>query len=211
MGQVSLHEVGEGLARTRVSAETSAATDPDRHAIDLGTAEHERVGAPLISKLSVLHGHRTTAHTKLLECQARVAAIEAQGRSPAAALAAEKHRHASFLSGLSDQPPASANTATLVAHPAPQPTTLGTPTVPTVAAVTRSSGSTAPPQPGFWHPLSAHFRHDTLATVSPPRVPRHFNPHTLVGRGTPPTPTTPTTHNTDCSLPRATGLQIHVP
>ena len=51
----SLHEVEEGLARTQVS-ETSAATDPDRHAIDLGTAEHERVTAPLISKLSVLRG-----------------------------------------------------------------------------------------------------------------------------------------------------------
>ena len=119
MGRISLHEVEEGLARTRVSAETAAATDPDRHAIDLGTAEHERGAAPLLFKLSVLHGHRTTAHTELQECQARVTAIKAQDRSTAAALAAEKRRHASFLFGLSAQPPASANLATLVAPPAP--------------------------------------------------------------------------------------------
>ena len=106
VGQASLHEVKEGLSHTRVSAETSAATDPDRHEIDLGTAEHERVPAPLISKLSVLHGHRATAHTELLECQVRVTAIEAQERSTAAALTAEKRRHASFLSGLSGHPPA---------------------------------------------------------------------------------------------------------
>ncbi|CAM9895934.1 unnamed protein product, partial [Ascophyllum nodosum] len=46
VGRISLDEVEEGLARTRVAAETAAATDPDRHAIDLGTAEHERVAAP---------------------------------------------------------------------------------------------------------------------------------------------------------------------
>ena len=151
----------EGLARTRVSAEAAAATDSDRHAIDLGAAEHERVAAPLRSQLSVLHRHRTTAHIELQECEARVATIEAQERSTAAALAAEKRRHASFLSGLfaqpptpphlatsvapaARQPPASANPAALAAPPVPQPTAMGASTVPTVAAVTRSLGSTAP-------------------------------------------------------------------
>ena len=103
LARPSLHEVEEGLARTHVAA--SAATDPNRHAIDLGTAEHDRVASPLISRLSVLRGHRATAHTALLECQARVAAIDTQERSTAAALSAEKRRHASFLSGFSDPPP----------------------------------------------------------------------------------------------------------
>ena len=97
VGKISLHEVEEGLARARVSAEVVAITDPDRHAIDLGTAEHERVTAPLISKLSVLRGHRATAHTELLECQARVTTIVTQERSTAAALTAEKRRHASSM------------------------------------------------------------------------------------------------------------------
>ena len=88
LARPSLHEVEEGLARTHVAA--SAATDPDRHAIDLGTAEHDRVAAPLLSRLSVLRGHRATAHTALLECQARVAAIDTQQRSTAAALSAEE-------------------------------------------------------------------------------------------------------------------------
>ena len=42
--------------------------------------------------------------------------------------------------------------ATLVAPPAPQPTARGTPTVPTVAAVTRSLGSTAPAPTGLLAP-----------------------------------------------------------
>ena len=111
----SLHEVEKGLARTHVA--DSVATDPDRHAIDLGTAEHDRVADPLLSRLSVLRGHRATTHTALLECQARVTAIDTQERSTAATLSAEKRRHASFLSGFSDPPPASANTVTLVAPP----------------------------------------------------------------------------------------------
>ena len=138
----SLHEVEEGLARTHVAP--SAATDPDRHAIDLGTAEHDRVAAPLLSRLSVLRGHRATAHTALLECQARVTAIDTQERSTAAALSAEKRRHASFLSGFSDPTPASATTVTFVAPPVPQPAAVGASTAPTAAAATRSSASTAP-------------------------------------------------------------------
>ena len=140
VGKVSLHEVEEGLARARVSAEVVAITDPDRHAIDLGTAEHERVTAPLISKLPVLRGHRATAHTELLECQARVTTIVTQERST------------SFLSGFSDPPPASANTVTLVAPPVPQPTAVSASTVPTAAAVTRSSDSTAPAPTGLLAP-----------------------------------------------------------
>ena len=147
----SLHEVKEGLARTQVS-ENSTATDPDRHAIDFGTAERERVAGPLISKLTVLRGHRATAHTELLECQERVTAIQTQERSTAAALTAEKRRHAFFLSGFSDPPPASANTVTLVAPPVPQPTAVGVSTVPTAAAVTRSSDSTAPALTGLLAP-----------------------------------------------------------
>ena len=138
----SLHEVEEGLARTHVAA--SAASDPDRHAIDLGTAEHDRVTAPLLSRLSALRGHRATAHTALLECQARVSAIDTQERSTAAALSAEKRRHASFLSGFSDPTPASATTVTFVAPPVPQPAAVGASTAPTAAAATRSPASTAP-------------------------------------------------------------------
>ena len=142
LARPSIHEVEEGLARTHVAA--SAASDPDRHAIDLGTAEHDRVTAPLISKLSVLRGHGATAHTKLRECQARVAAIQTQERATAAALIAEKRRHASFLSGFSDPTPASATTVTFVAPPVPQPAAVGASTAPTAAAATRSSASTAP-------------------------------------------------------------------
>ena len=136
----SLHEVEEGLARTHVAA--SAASDPDRHAIDLGTAEHDRVTAPLLSRLSALRGHRATAHTVLLECQARVTAIDTQERSTAAALSAEKRRHASFLSGFSDPTPASATTVTFAPPPVPQPTAVGASTAPTAAAAARSSAST---------------------------------------------------------------------
>ena len=146
----SLHEVEEGLARTHVAA--SAASDPDRHAIDLGTAEHDRVTAPLLSRLSALRGHRATAHTALLECQARVTAIDTQERSTAAALSAEKRRHASFLSGFSDPTPASATTVTFVPPPVPQPTAVGASTAPTAAAAARSSASTAPVHNGLLAP-----------------------------------------------------------
>ena len=142
LARASIHELEEGLARTHVAA--CAASDPDRHAIDLGTAEHARVAAPLISKLSVLRGHGATAHTELRECQARVAAIQTQERATAAALMAEKRRHASFLSGFSDPTPASATTVTFVAPPVPQPAAVGASTAPTAAAATRSSASTAP-------------------------------------------------------------------
>ena len=146
----SLHEVEEGLARTHVAA--SAASDPDRHAIDLGTAEHDRVTAPLLSRLSALRGHRATAHTALLECQARVTAIDTQERSTAAALSTEKRRHASFLSGFSDPTPASATTVTFVPPPVPQPTAVGAFTAPTAAAAARSSASTAPVHNGLLAP-----------------------------------------------------------
>ena len=147
LSRPSLHEVEEGLARIHVAAST--ATYPDRHAIDLGTAEHDRVAAPLLSRLSVLRGHRATAHTALLECQARVPAIDTQERSTAAPLSAEKRRHASFLSGFSDPPPASANIVTLVAPLVPQPTAVG---ASTAAAATRSSPPTAPVRTGFQVP-----------------------------------------------------------
>ena len=150
LARASIHEVEEGLARTHVAA--SAASDPDRHAIDLGTAEHARVAAPLISKLSVLRGHGATAHTELRECQARVAAIQTQERATAAALMAEKRRHASFLSGFSDPTPASATTVTFVAPPVPQPAAVGASTAPTAAAATRSSASNAPVPTGFQAP-----------------------------------------------------------
>ena len=152
VAKVSPHDVEVGLARARVSAEASAIADPDRHAIVLGTAEHDRVAAPLISKLSVLRGHGTTAHTELRECQARVAAIQTQERATAASLMAEKRRHASFLSGFSDPTPASATTVTFVAPPVPQPTAVGAPTAPMAAAATRSPASTAPVPTGLLAP-----------------------------------------------------------
>ncbi|CAM9967610.1 unnamed protein product, partial [Ascophyllum nodosum] len=49
------------------------------------------------------------------------------------------------------------------------------------------------------------------ATAGSPRAPRRSELHTLVGRGTSPTPTATTAHNAECSLPRATGLKVHVP
>ncbi|CAM9832613.1 unnamed protein product, partial [Ascophyllum nodosum] len=72
--------------------------------------------------------------------------------STAAALTAEKRRHASFLSGFSDPHPASANPATIVAPPVPQPAAVGASTAPTAAAATRSSASTAPVPTGFLAP-----------------------------------------------------------
>ncbi|CAN0392221.1 unnamed protein product, partial [Ascophyllum nodosum] len=85
------------------------------------------------------------------ECGTRVASIEAQKHSTAAALTKAERIQASFLSGLSTQPPApptqqprtpthlatsvasaarqppaSANLATLVVPPVPQPLVLGT-------------------------------------------------------------------------------------
>ncbi|CAM9988846.1 unnamed protein product, partial [Ascophyllum nodosum] len=159
----SLHEVEEGLARTHVAA--SAASDPDRHAIDLGTAEHDRVTAPLLSRLSALRGHRATAHTALLECQARVTAIDTQERSTAAALSAEKRRHASFLSGFSDPTPASATTVTFVPPPVPQPTAVGASTAPTAAAAARSSASTVDTLPAqlSMQPPAPRRSHDSSA------------------------------------------------
>ncbi|CAN0052995.1 unnamed protein product, partial [Ascophyllum nodosum] len=88
----------------------------------------------------------------LLECQARVTAIDTQERSTAAALSAEKRRHASFLSGFSDPTPASATTVTFVAPPVPQPTAVGASTAPTAAAAARSSASTAPVHNGLLAP-----------------------------------------------------------
>ena len=147
MEQVSLHDVEEGLAHARVSDDPPARTLSDQHAFDLATAEHERMTAPLRAQLTTLHRHSTTARSGLQEPAAsleastrthreretRVASIEAQNSSTAAALAKAERSHASF-SGLSaqqpapphsaahaapaaQQPPASANLATLVAPP----------------------------------------------------------------------------------------------
>ena len=166
LARPSIHEVEEGLARTHVAA--SAATDPDRHAIDLGTAEHDRVAAPLLSRLSVLRGHRATAHTALLECQARVTAIDTQERSTAAALSAEKRRHASFLSWFSDPPPASANMATIVAPPSHSLPLWAPPRLPRPPLrCVRPPLQLLSPQ-GLWHPLSALSRHGTACNHQPP-------------------------------------------
>ena len=128
--RVSLHGVEEGLARARVSAQDIVKTASDRHAIELATAEHERLAAPLRARLITLHRHSATARSELQEsavaldestrshreCQTRVASIDAQTRSTAAALTTAERGHASFLSGLSAQQPAPPHSA---AHAAP--------------------------------------------------------------------------------------------
>ena len=133
--KVSLHEVEKRLARARVSAQDEAITVADRHAIELATAEHDRLASPLRSQLSRLRRHSATARTELQasaaalgesarthrECETRVATIDAQERSTAAALATAERGHASFLSGLSVQQPAPPHSAAYAAPAAQQP------------------------------------------------------------------------------------------
>ena len=143
MKRVSLHDVEEGLADARVSDDPPARTVSDQHAHDLATAEHERVAAPLCAQLTTLNRHSATARSGRQESaraleettrthrehETRLASLQAQTRSTAAALAGAERGHASFLAGLSTQPPAPPNFAALVAPATQQllaPTHLAT-------------------------------------------------------------------------------------
>ena len=60
MERASLNEVETGLAHAQVSDDPPARTASDQTALDLGTAEHERVAAPLRAELATLGHHYTT-------------------------------------------------------------------------------------------------------------------------------------------------------
>ena len=158
---VSLHNVEEGLARARVFTQDDAIIGADRHAIELATAEHKRLVAPLHENLTTLRQHSATARSDIQEQEARVASLTAQVRSTIAAIAAAERGHTSFLSGLSvhqpapphpvahaaptaRQHPAPVNLTTLVAPLVPQPMALGASVVPTAATAARPLGSPAP-------------------------------------------------------------------
>ena len=136
---VSLHDVEEGIANARTSADQLAKNTADQHALNLATAEHERLLLPLQKKLDSLD--RTSATTRagmadttrtLREYEARLASVEAQKCSTVAAFAVAKRNHTSYTSGLcahSRQPPPvpaaqpGATLATFVAPAAQQPPT----------------------------------------------------------------------------------------
>ena len=140
MKRVSLHDVEESLAQARVSDDHPADDHPartvsDQHALNLATAELERVAGPLRAQLTTLSPHSATARSGLQESaraleettwthrehETRLASLAAQTRSTAAALAEAERGHASFLSRLSVQQPAPPNSAALVAPAAQQP------------------------------------------------------------------------------------------
>ena len=157
MKRVSLHDVEEGLAHARVSADHIARTTSDKHALDLATAK--RLLVPQREKLTTLDRHSATARAgledttrTLRERETRLAFLEAQKRSTAAAIAVAERADASFLSGLSAQQPAPTNSATLVAPPARQPPTsakLATSVAPAARQLALASLATlvAPPAP----------------------------------------------------------------
>ena len=126
MRLVSLRYVEEGIGH--------ASSTADQHAVDLAATEHERLLLPLQKKLATLD--RTSATTcagiadttwTLREHEARLASLEAQRRSTAAAITVAKGNHTPYTSGLcthsrqpppvpaAQEPPASATLATFVA------------------------------------------------------------------------------------------------
>ena len=122
MKLVCFHDVEQGLAHARVSADHTSSTTSDKHALDLATAEHERLLVPLREKLTTLDRHSATARAgledttrTLQERETRLASLEDQNRSTAAAIAVAERAHVSFLSGFSVQQPAPTNPATVFA------------------------------------------------------------------------------------------------
>ena len=89
---VSLRDVGEGIEHAR--------TTSGQHALNLATAEHERLFLPRRAKGAALDcssetiraGIRDTAQT-LKEYEARLNSLEAQKRSTAAAIAEAERNH----------------------------------------------------------------------------------------------------------------------
>ena len=183
MERVSFHDVEEGLAHARVSEDNIARTIANKHALNLATAEHERLTAPLRTKLTTLNRHSATARsglqdiTKALEettrvrgRESRLASLEAQTRSTAAALAAAERNHASFLSGLSAQQPDPPNSATLVAPAAQQtlaPAPLATSVAPTARQPPASANLATSVAPAARQPALAN-----VATSVTPPVPQ---------------------------------------
>ena len=112
----------------------------DQQALDLATAEHERIIPPLRAKAATLAsssdaaraGIQDTART-LKEYKARLKSIEAQKRSNAAVIAVVERNHATYISQLcahsrrpppvhaASQPPTPTKPATFVAPAAQQP------------------------------------------------------------------------------------------
>ena len=181
MERASLNEVETGLAHAQVSDDPPARTASDQTALDLGTAEHERVAAPLRAELATLGHHYTTechglqesatAIKKMtrthMEREARVASFKVQKQSKDAALAKVERIQASFLAGFSAQQPAPPLSASYAAPAAQQPR---------ARAHLTTSVASAPRQP----PASAN-----LATLVAPPVPQP----TALGTSTVPTVT----------------------
>ena len=129
---VSLRDVEEGIEHARTTA--------DQHALDLANTEHKRLILPLRAKTATPDsssdatraGIRDTART-LKEYEERLNSLEAQKRSTAAAIVVAKRNHNTYISQIcahsrqpppvpaTQQPPASANPATVVAPAAQQP------------------------------------------------------------------------------------------
>ena len=93
---VSLGDVEEGIEKARTTA--------DQHALDLATAEHERMILPLRAKDATLDSSSEAAHggiqdtaRTLKEYEARLNSIEAQKRSNAAAIAVDERNHAAYI------------------------------------------------------------------------------------------------------------------
>ena len=174
--RVSLHEVEEGLAYAHVSDDPPARTASDKTALDLATAEHKRVAAPLRAQLATLDRHSATARHGLQEstatlgeltqthreCEARVASFEAQKQSTAAALTKAERIQASFLSGFFAHQPAPPQFAAYAAPAAQQPR------APTHLTTSVASAARQPP-------ASAN-----LATLVVPPVPQPLTPGTSV-------------------------------
>ena len=101
MRLVSLRDVEEGIEHARTTTDQLAIITADQHALDLAAAEHERLPLPLRKKVATLD--RTSATTRagiedttrtLREHEARLASLEAQKRSTAAAIAVTERNHA---------------------------------------------------------------------------------------------------------------------
>ena len=137
MERASLNEVEKGLAHAQVSDDPPARAASDQTALELATAKHERVTAPLCDHLATLDRHSATEREELQvsttaleemtrthrEREARVASFEAQKRSTAAALEKAERIRASFLAGFSAQQPAPTLSAIYAAPAAQKPRT----------------------------------------------------------------------------------------
>ena len=99
MRLVSLRDVEDGIAHARTTA--------DQHALDLAAAELERLLLPLRTKIAALDRTSVTTRAGIEDTtrtlrghEARLASLEAQKRSTAAAIAVAERNHASYVSTL---------------------------------------------------------------------------------------------------------------